>query len=64
MHHDEVLEMIELFGDKVIPEHDPDRVHSTDKYRATAKPKYQRFNRPLPDIEWPTVLPVTSMSNA
>ncbi len=59
-HHDEVLEMIELFGDKVIPEHDPDRVHSTDQYRATAKPKYPRFNQPLPDIEWPTVIPVTA----
>ena len=40
LHHDEILELLELFGDKVIPEHDPDRVHSTDRYRATAKPKY------------------------
>ncbi len=59
-HHDEVLEMIELFGDQVIPEHDPDRVHSTDKYRATAKAKYPRFNNPLPDVEWPSVIPVTA----
>jgi hypothetical protein len=60
MHRDELLELIELFGDKVIPEHDKDRVHSTDRYRAKAVPKYSRINEPLPDIEWPTVLPVTS----
>jgi len=60
MRRDEILELIELFGDKVIPEHDKDRVHSTDRYRAKAVPKYSRINEPLPDIEWPTVLPVTS----
>jgi len=60
MHRDEILELIELFGDKVIPEHDKDRVHSTDRYRAKAVPKYSRINEPLPDIEWPTVLPVTA----
>ena len=61
LHHDEIIELIELFGDKVIPEHDGDRVHSTDRYRATATPRYERFSKPLPDVEWPTVLPVTSM---
>jgi alkanesulfonate monooxygenase SsuD/methylene tetrahydromethanopterin reductase-like flavin-dependent oxidoreductase (luciferase family) len=61
LHRDEVLELIELFGDNVIPEHDTDRVHSTDRYRATAEPKYQRFNSPLPDVTWPTRLPVTAM---
>ena len=60
MHRDEILELIEIFGDKVIPEHDTDRVHSTDRYRAKAVPKYSRINEPLPDIEWPTVLPVTA----
>ncbi|MCJ7671156.1 MAG: LLM class flavin-dependent oxidoreductase [Acidimicrobiia bacterium] len=60
MHPDEILELIELFGDKVIPEHDKDRVHSTDRYRAKAVPKYSRINEPLPDIVWPTVLPVTA----
>jgi alkanesulfonate monooxygenase SsuD/methylene tetrahydromethanopterin reductase-like flavin-dependent oxidoreductase (luciferase family) len=60
MHRDELLELLELFGDKVIPEHDPDRVHSTDRYRAQAVPKYERINEPLPDIEWPTVIPVTA----
>ena len=61
LQRDEILEILELFGDKVIPEHDPDRVHSTDRYRATAKPKYPTFNHPLPDVEWPTVVPVTAL---
>ena len=61
LHRDEIHELLELFGDKVIPEHDPDRVHSTDRYRATAKPKYPTFNQPLPDVEWPTVIPVTAL---
>ena len=60
LHRDEILELLETFGDKVIPEHDPDRTHSTDRYRATAKPKYPRFNKPLPDVEWPTLIPVTA----
>ena len=55
-----VLFGLVVFGDKVIPEHDKDRVHSTDRYRAKAVPKYSRINEPLPDMEWPTVLPVTS----
>ena len=53
--------MIEVFGDKVIPEHDKDRVHSTDRYRATAKPKYPTFSEPLPDAAWPTEFPVSAM---
>ncbi|MEZ5322384.1 MAG: hypothetical protein R2698_09990 [Microthrixaceae bacterium] len=35
--HEEVLEMIELFGDKVIPNFDPDPEHSTTRYRREAK---------------------------
>ncbi|GIT00725.1 MAG: hypothetical protein CM1200mP26_24370 [Acidimicrobiales bacterium] len=31
--HDQTLEMIELFGDQVIPEYDRDRTHSTDRSR-------------------------------
>ncbi len=63
MHHDEVLACLELFGDKVIPEFDPDRTHSTDRYRATAKPKFPRFNQPLPtDVEWPTVIPESALA--
>jgi hypothetical protein len=60
LHHDEILELLELFGDKVIPEHDPDRTHSTDKYRATARRKYPTFSKPLPDVEWPSLIPVTA----
>jgi alkanesulfonate monooxygenase SsuD/methylene tetrahydromethanopterin reductase-like flavin-dependent oxidoreductase (luciferase family) len=60
LHQDEILELLETFGDQVIPEHDKDRVHSTDHYRAKAVPKYARVNEPMPDIEWPTVLPVTA----
>jgi alkanesulfonate monooxygenase SsuD/methylene tetrahydromethanopterin reductase-like flavin-dependent oxidoreductase (luciferase family) len=60
LHPDENLEILELFGDLVIPEHDKDRVHSTDRYRAQAKPKFGRLAGPVPDVEWPTVLPVTA----
>ena len=44
------MEMIELFGSKVIPEYDKDPVHSTDRYRAQAKPKYPKFGHPVPDV--------------
>lgn len=57
LHHDEIIEMLELFGDKVIPEFDKDRKHSTDYYREQAKPKYGPFSKPLPDIEWPKLIP-------
>src|SRR4029078_8554827 len=59
LHRDEIHELLELFGDRVIPEHDPDRVHSTDRHRATATPKYPTFNQPLPDVEGPTGTRVT-----
>jgi alkanesulfonate monooxygenase SsuD/methylene tetrahydromethanopterin reductase-like flavin-dependent oxidoreductase (luciferase family) len=62
MHHDEVLECLELVGDKVIPEFDKDKTHSTDRYRATAKPKFGTFSHPLPDdVEWPTVIPESAL---
>jgi hypothetical protein len=60
LHPDENLELLEVFGDKVIPQFDQDRTHSTDRSRATAVPKYSRVNEPLPDVEWPTTLPVTA----
>ena len=53
MEHDEVLEMLEVFGTKVIPEFDKDEVHSTTRYRATAQRKYPEFGFPVPDIEVP-----------
>jgi alkanesulfonate monooxygenase SsuD/methylene tetrahydromethanopterin reductase-like flavin-dependent oxidoreductase (luciferase family) len=61
LHHDEVLEVLELFGDKVIPEFDADRRHSTDYYREQARPKYGPFSQPLPDVAWPRVLPVSAL---
>ena len=50
LYHEEVLEMIEVFGQKVIPEFDKDRTHSTDRYRAGAVSKYPEFGHPVPDI--------------
>ncbi len=42
--HEQVLEMIEVFGDRVIPEHDKDPVHSTTRFRENAKPRFKEFN--------------------
>jgi hypothetical protein len=47
---DEVHEMLEVFGSKVIPQFDPDPLHSTTRYRQSAQRKYQDFNFPIPDI--------------
>ena len=51
MEHEEVFEMLEIFGTQVIPQFDKDPVHSTTRARATAKPKYQKFNLPVPEID-------------
>ena len=49
-------------ADKVIPEFDKDRKHSTDYYRETAVPKYGAFSKPFPeDVEWPTLLPAGAL---
>ena len=45
----------------MIPEFDKDRTHSTDRYRAEAKPRYGRFAKPLPEVAWPTLIPETAM---
>ena len=58
--HEEVLEMLELFGTKVIPEFDSDPVHSTTRYRQQAVRKYPEFNHPVPDVEV-TVLPTNAL---
>jgi len=47
---DEVHEMLEVFGSKVIPQFDTDPLHSTTRFRQAAQPKYQPFNFPIPDI--------------
>jgi alkanesulfonate monooxygenase SsuD/methylene tetrahydromethanopterin reductase-like flavin-dependent oxidoreductase (luciferase family) len=50
MAEDEVYEMLELFGSKVIPQFDTDPVHSTTRYREKAVRKYPDFTFPIPDI--------------
>jgi len=47
--HEEIIECIELFGNKVIPEYDTDPVHSTTHFRDTARRKYPDFEFPLPE---------------
>jgi hypothetical protein len=61
MTHAEVMEMIELFGTKVIPLFDSDPVHSTTRYREAAVRKYADFAHPVPDLAV-EVLPTTAMS--
>jgi hypothetical protein len=57
---EEVLEMLEVFGTKVIPQFDKDPVHSTTRYRATAQPKFPEFAYPVPDVEV-TALPTNAL---
>ena len=47
--HEEVLEMLEVFGDRVIPEFDSDPVHSTTRYREKAVRQYPEFAFPVPE---------------
>jgi alkanesulfonate monooxygenase SsuD/methylene tetrahydromethanopterin reductase-like flavin-dependent oxidoreductase (luciferase family) len=47
---EDTLEMIETFGKHVIPEFDKDPQHLTDKFRATAKPKYQPWATEPPPL--------------
>ena len=47
--HEEVLEMIEVFGKQVIPEFDSDPVHSTTRYREKAVRQYPEFGHPVPE---------------
>ena len=56
MEHDEVLEMLELFGDKVIPEFDKDPEHSTDHYREHRQAQVRRSS--------PTRCPTSTSSHA
>ena len=60
LHPDENLEIIELFGDKVIPEFDADPVHSTTRYRQTAQRRFPVFGHPVPDIKV-EVIPSTAL---
>ncbi len=47
--HDEVLEMIEVFGTEVIPQFDSDPVHSTTRHRQNARSKFPTFAGPVPE---------------
>jgi hypothetical protein len=62
MEHEEIFEMLELFGTKVIPEFDTDPVHSTTRYRETAKRKYPEFAHPVPDVSV-EVIPATALKH-
>ncbi len=59
--HDEVIEMIEIFGKDVIPNHDHDPEHSTTRMRAKAVRKYPEFANPLPEFDLPTVIPTNAL---
>ena len=59
--HDEVLEMLELFGSKVIPEFDKDPEHRTAKMRATAVRKHPDWADPLPEGLDPAVIPTNAL---
>ncbi len=47
--HEQTLEMIEVFGDQVVPEFDTDPVHSTTRFRQQAVPTFPAFNEPVSD---------------
>ncbi len=59
--HEEVLEMIEVFGTKVIPNYDGDPVHSTTRYRENAVRKYPDFANPLPEGLDVSVIPTSAL---
>ena len=62
LHHDEIIELIEMFGDKVIPEHDPDRgaLHRPlPRHREAQVPRCSTSR--CPTSSGPTVLPVTAL---
>ena len=48
--HEQVLEMIEVFGQQVIPEFDTDPEHSTTKYRRQAQRRFPTFNNSVDPI--------------
>ncbi len=60
LEHEEILECLELFGDKIIPEFDTDPVHSTTRFRQTAQRKFPEFGHPVPDVSV-EVIPTTAL---
>ncbi|MDI3387599.1 LLM class flavin-dependent oxidoreductase [Streptomyces sp. B-S-A8] len=62
MTYEEHLEMLEVFGDKVIPEFDTDPEHSTAVYRRNAQgPKYPSHNGPVPADLKHSVIPESAI---
>jgi alkanesulfonate monooxygenase SsuD/methylene tetrahydromethanopterin reductase-like flavin-dependent oxidoreductase (luciferase family) len=59
--HEEVFEMLELFGKHVIPNFDTDPEHSTTRFRREAKRKYPDFSQPMPDGLEVTVIPTNAL---
>jgi hypothetical protein len=59
--HEEVLEMIELFGSQVIPNFDTDPEHRTTRFRRTAQRKHPDFAHPLPEGLTVEVIPENSL---
>lgn len=57
MYPEEVYEMLELFGDQVIPEHDRNPEHSTTAYRRTAQRRFPEFQYPVPEFDIPSLPP-------
>lgn len=55
MHHEEVLEMLEVFGTQVIPHFDHGPVHRTTTKRAGAVRRYPDFAFDVPDIDVPAL---------
>jgi hypothetical protein len=61
MAHEQVLEMLEIFGQHVIPEFDKDPIHSTDHYRDEAQRKFPDFQYELPEGISVSVLPSNAL---
>ena len=55
MAHEEVIEMLEVFGTKVIPQFDTDPVHRTTRMRERAVRKYPDFAFDVPDVTVPAL---------
>jgi hypothetical protein len=53
--------MLEVFGDKVIPEFDKDPVHSTTRYRQQAERRYPELSHPIPEDLEVELIPNTAL---
>ncbi len=60
--HDQVIEMIECFGNGVIPEFDRDPVHRTTRMRESAVPQFPVFNGEVDPVVTQAVPPAFPIS--